>query len=108
MGISPKSFLVTKNQTTKDSFKVEIQGKIIKHSRTVKILDTTLNENLSWEDHVTKDLIPSLKNRIRTLKLTTRYMKEDFKRTYTNAIFRGKLMVIHPAGSGLSNTKHGS
>ena len=91
-GEKTEILLVTKNQKTKDNFEVEIQGKLIKHSRSVKILGTTLNENLNWEDHLTRELIPSLKNRIRTLKLTIKYMKDDFKFFYTNAIFRGKLM----------------
>ena len=104
-GDKTKILLVTKNQATKDDFKIEIQGKTIKHSRSVKILGNTLDENLTWDEHITKELIPSLKNRLRTLRLTTKYMGPSFKKIYTNSIFRGKLMygIENWGGTNQSN-----
>ena len=84
--------VLTKNQRTKMDFQVNIQGKNIKHTPKVKILGMILDENLTWDKHVTSILIPSLKNRLRTLHLTTRYMTQKFKRQYTSSIFRGKLL----------------
>ena len=69
-----------KKRELKENFKVEIQGQEIKHSRSVKILGNALDENFTWEDHVEKILIPSLKNRIHTLKITTKYMLPAFRK----------------------------
>ena len=64
--------IISKHNQTKENFSVTMEGKEIHHSRSVKILGTTLDENLLWDKHVTRDIIPSLKNCLRTLNLTTR------------------------------------
>ena len=84
--------IISKKKELKDNFKIEIQGKEIKHSTSVKILGNTLQDDLSWDKQVENFLIPNLKNRLRSLKLTTKYMTSHFKRIYTASIFRGKLL----------------
>ena len=103
-GEKTKILLVTKNEEIKKNFEVEIQGKMIKPVKEVKILGTTLYENMSFDSHLIKELIPNLKNRIRTLKLTTKYMSQKFKKDYTNAIFRGKALFAIEAWGGSAGT----
>ena len=53
-GDKSKVLIVSKNKQTKDNFSIMIQGKEIKHSSSVNILGTFLDENMSWEKHVEK------------------------------------------------------
>ena len=95
MALNPdksKIMIVSKDKKLKDEFNIKVDGKTIKHSPMVNILGISLDENLSWETHLAKNLLPNLKNRIRTLKLTTRFMNSKFRREYTGAIFCGKLL----------------
>ena len=90
-----KIIIISKNNKTKENFQVTLQGKLIKHSPNVKILGTTLNQNLTWEQHMTKELIPDIKNRIRTLKTISKFLDNKFKRNFANAIYRGKVTLRH-------------
>ena len=87
-----KIMIITKKKELKENFEVILDGKLIKHSAAVKFLGTTMDENLTWDRHLENELIPNLKNRIRTLRMTTKYMSAEFKKQYTSAIFRGKLL----------------
>ena len=87
-----KIMIVTKNKSTREDFEIQIDDKKIKHSKQMKVLGTVICEDLNFDLHLTSELIPNLKNRIRTLKMTSKYMSQEFKKTYTNAIFRGKVM----------------
>ena len=84
--------LQTQDQAYKDNFTIELSRKHITHQPEVKILGNLLSETLTWDSHVAKVLVPSLTNRIRTLRLTTKYLRPGFRAQYTNAIFRSKLM----------------
>ena len=95
LAVNPDKTLImlqTKNQALKDSFSIILNGKEIKHQKEIKILGNLLSETLTWDAHVVKLLIPALKNRIRTLKLMTRYLDNGFKAMYTNAVFKSKMM----------------
>ena len=49
---------------------IEINGEIIKHNKKVKILGTTINENLDWNSHLNEgssSLLPQLKQRLNSL-----------------------------------------
>ena len=54
----------------------------------VKILGTTMNDNLNWDNHIENEIIPSLKNRNRTLKQITKFMDPKFRTQYINSIFK--------------------
>ena len=84
--------LFTKDQDYKDNFCIELKGKNVKYQKEMKILGNLLSENLSWEVHVKKILIPTLQNKIRTLKLVNKYLGKGFKAIFTNSIFRSSLM----------------
>ena len=87
-----KIMILSNNKTTKKNFSIQVQDKIIKHSSRVKILGTYMTEDLSWDNNIENHLIPSLKNRLRTLKYITPYMDNKFRKMYINAIFRGKIL----------------
>ena len=87
-----KIMIVSKQAKTKREFEIEIGDKIIKHSKQMKVLGTVIAEDLNFNKHLTSEIIPNLKNRLRTLKMITKYMSPSFKKVYVNAIFRGKLL----------------
>ena len=65
MALNPEKsqiLIVSKNRSIKDNFTVTMDGKEIKHSPEVNILGVTIDEKLSWEHHVSNNLIPNLKN----------------------------------------------
>ena len=84
--------IVTKNRATRDEFEIEIDDKVIKHSSRMKVLGTVIGDDLTFVKHLKSELIPNLKNRLRTLRMTTKYISQEFKKLYTNAIFRGKVL----------------
>ena len=84
--------LMTKDQSYKDKFQVILNNKIIKHQKEATVLGNLISENLTWEAHVIKKLIPALRNRIRTMRLVTKYMDQGYRAIYSNAAFRSKLM----------------
>ena len=50
-------------------------------------------------------MIPSLQNRIRTLRTINKYLDPKFRRVYTSSVFRAKLMFgLETWGGGWSNT----
>ena len=87
-----KIIIISKDREVRENFSVTIDNKEIRHSKSVMILGSTLDENLQWDHHVSNTLIPNLKNRLRTLKLTLKYMNPKFCQQYAGAIFRGKLL----------------
>ena len=83
--------LISKDKNLKQNFKINLSGKEVKHRNNVKILGNMLDENLSWEGQLKKILIPSLSNRIRTLKAINKFLNPKFRKQYTNAVFRSKM-----------------
>ena len=81
-GDKMKIMIMTKNRATRDDFKIEIDEKIIKHSSRMKVLGTVIGDNLMFDKHLASELIPNLKNHLRTLRMTTRYMSPDKKYIY--------------------------
>ena len=51
-----------------------------------------MTDDLTWDHQVSNVLLPALSNRVRTLKMMTRYLDDKFKRIYANSIFKSKLM----------------
>ena len=82
--------VVTKNKKTRNDLKVNLGGKEIYKSKSLKLLGNTINEELSWENQVLNELIPSLNNRLRTLRINTKYLPDAFKKQYVEAIFKSK------------------
>ena len=97
--------IVSKNKTEYKNFSIKLDNKEVKNKTKVKILGNTMDQDLTWEDQLNKNLIPNLINRIRTLKLMAKYMNPHFRRQYTNAIFRSKMLFgIETWGGCLKGT----
>ena len=58
-----KVMLICKSAATKKDFSIQMAGKTIKHSSQVKILGNTMMDNLTWDRHVTRDVIRPEKSR---------------------------------------------
>ena len=95
-----KILIISKDKNMKENFQVNLDGKIVKHSKNVTILGTVMSDNLTWDHHLENKLIPNLKNRIRSLRQTTKYMDRNFKKHYVNAVFRGKALFGIETWSG--------
>ena len=89
--------IVSKNKQIQDDFKITVAGKLLTHQPSLMVLGNRISENLKWEEHVNKIIIPSLANRVRTLRNITSFMNPEFRRNYGTAIFRGKLMFAADA-----------
>ena len=46
---------------------------------------------MDWTDHVNKEVLPSLRNRARSLKMVNKYINPKFRHNYSTAIFKSKL-----------------
>ena len=95
-----KICIITNNKEIRNNFEVTLDNKVVKHSKTVKVLGNIIAENLSWEPHVAKEVIPSLNNRCRTLRITATYLNKGFKALYCNAIFRSKMIFAIESWGG--------
>ena len=94
--------LNTTNQKEKEEFEVELKGKVVKHSKEMKVLGNLLSDQLTWEAHVRRILIPALINRIRTMRIMNKYLDRGFKAIYSNSTFRSRMMFgLETWGGGL-------
>ena len=84
--------LFTKDKEIKKNFKIILKGKTIKHKTEVTILGNTMKDDLTWDCHVEKNVIPQLRNRVRTLRMMSKYLDRGFRALYANAIFKSKLL----------------
>ena len=84
--------ILTKDREKRKQFEIELGEKTVKHSMNVNILGINLSQDLTWDQHVTKNVIPQLRNRVRTLRLVSKYMDNNFKKRYANSLFKSKLM----------------
>ena len=84
--------LVTKNVQMKKDFVVTMNGKEIRHKSHITILGNTMSSSLTWETHVSKVLLPSLANRVRTLQIVSWYLSTGFRAIYANSVFRSRMM----------------
>ena len=79
--------ITKKKEDTENS--IIIDGNIIKHSQTIKILGTIFEENMKWEKHINQGqfpLIAQLKQRVNSLKLIPKNISQKFAKTMANAI----------------------
>ena len=83
--------LVTPNKQLQTDFEIQLEGKTLKHKHKVKLLGNTLTQDLEWETQVKTEIIPNLRNRIRTLRIMTKYIPTKFRVQYITATFRSKL-----------------
>ena len=81
-----------------------LNNKIVKNKTRVKILGNVLDQNLSWDFQLSNVLIPNLANRVRTLKLTAKFMDKKFRIQYSNAVFRSKLLFGIETWGGCSKS----
>ena len=84
--------LWTEDDRERQDFQIILEGNTIRHQKEIKILGNTISDSLTWDSHIAKNLIPSLRNRVQTLKIVSRYMDKGFKARFANSIFRSKLM----------------
>ena len=99
-----KIMVISNNQKTKANFEFQIGQKTLKHQNSLKILGNIVTEDLSWDRHVQKIVIPELANRARTLKLTASFMDPKFRKVYATALFKGKLNFAIEAWGGVAKT----
>ena len=96
--------IMTKNTQLRKDFQVPVSGKVLHHQPALTILGNIVTEDLSWDRHVTANVIPSLANRVRTLKNISQYMGMGFRKQYATAIFRGKLAFAADTWGGVCQT----
>ena len=99
-----KVMIVTKQTNIKKDFEISIGGKSLKHQSSLCVLGNVIADDLSWDEHIRQKIIPSLANRVRTLRQVNGYMDRKFRQEYSNAIFRGKLCFAADAWGGASKT----
>ena len=98
--------IISKNKEEKED-KIEVNGEVIKHNRTIKILGTTMNENLDWNSHLNEgnsSLISQLKQRLNSLKIIAKIVSQKFARQLANAILISKLNYNIGVWGNTSNT----
>ena len=96
--------LFTKNKEEKLKFEMEMKGKIIRHRTEVTILGNVLKDDLSWDSHIEKVVLPQLRNRVRSLRILTKYLDRGFRAQYVNAIFKSKLLFGIESWGGVKLT----
>ena len=94
--------IVTKDRKLRENFNIVLENKTVRHQRKVRILGNVIDEDLSWDKQMTSILIPQLANRVRTLKLTAKYLDRKFRRQYTTGVFRSKLLFGIESWGGCS------
>ena len=95
LAINPEKtqiMLQTNDQTIKDKFTVTLNGKEIRHKKEIIVLGNLLSDSLTWDAHVKKILLSSLRNRVRTLRMIAKYMDRGFRAIFANSVFRSCLM----------------
>ena len=99
-----KIVVVSKEDKIKEEFEVKLKGKVVKHSKEIKVLGIKITDNMMWDRHVENILIPQLKNRVRTYGLISKYLGPKFRRIYANACYRSKLMYGIESWGGVQKT----
>ena len=84
--------LQTKDVKMREEFSIELGGKVIQHQKEITILGNTLSQELTWNNHVNKILLPSLRNRTKTLKAVTKYLDKKFRVIFANFVFKSRMM----------------
>ena len=79
--------LNTKDKEEKEKFAVEFNGKTVKHNS-----GNLLSDQLTWDIHVKKILLPALSNRVRSMRIINKYLGKGFRAIYSNSTFRSRLM----------------
>ena len=100
-----KIMLISTNDNIKKHFNISIGGKDLMHQPTLTVLGNVFTEDLRWEKHVETIVIPSLANRMRTLKYVSGMMSQSFRKVYATAILKGKLTHAIDAWGG-TNEQH--
>ena len=84
---------ITKNNNLK-KLNISINNINFKHTNNIKILGTTINDNLDWSSHLEngKDsLFKNLKLRKNMIYHLARKVSKTFAKQYANAIYKSKL-----------------
>ena len=97
--------VISKNQNLKNDFQVTLNQKTVCHSPQIKILGNIFNDTLTWDIHIRQIVLPGLKNVVRNLRMTAKYLDIKFRICYTNYLFRSKLLFgIETWGGGVDKT----
>ena len=63
-----------------------------------------MKDDLSWDVHVEKTVLPQLRNRVRSLRIMTKYLDRGFRAQYVNAIFKSKLLFGIESWGGVKSS----
>ena len=96
--------ILSKDKNIRDNFQIPGSRKQLTHQPSLMILGNIISDDLTWEEHICKLAIPSLSNRVRTLKNIAPYMDLKFWKNYLNAIFHGKLTFAINVWGGAGKT----
>ena len=74
---------MTKDNQIKHDFRIVVRDMVVKHQKKIKAQGNIFNENLNWNDQITQEVLPGLKNRV----------SPKLRANYVTAIFKSKLNV---------------
>ena len=66
--------IISTDENLKKNFSIQVGEKTLTHQKKITVLGNIITEDLTWDSHIKSLVIPSLANRARSLKLTTKYM----------------------------------
>ena len=75
-----KIVVVSKNENVKNDFEVQLNGKIVKHSSEVKILGIRMSEDLLWDRHVEKVLLPQIKKPSENFQASSKVFRDKISK----------------------------
>ena len=101
-----KIMMVTNDKKMKDDVKVTIQDKTIKHSTTLKILGLKVSDDLRWENHTNKIIIPRLTNQVRSIGMVAKFMPQGMRARYVNVNLHGHIEIWYRTMGRLPEKQH--
>ena len=67
-----------------EKFKIQIQDKVLQNTQTVKLLGVTIDQNLTFKNHIT-NLCTSAKNKLKALQRIRKYLTLEQTKMIANA-----------------------
>lgn len=86
-----KIFLITKHPDRKSQVKLNVNDKIIQHTKTINILGICFNEKLTWDNHISVGE-RSLAQQIRQRLIALRTISRTTSRNFTKIVATGLIM----------------
>ena len=76
--------LLKPKNKNKENFKIQIQDKVLQNTQTVKLLGVTIDQNLTFKNHIT-NLCTSTKNKLKALQRIRKYLTLEQTKIIANA-----------------------